>query len=93
MACVKTKMLSFQEPRKRSTVTRSFPSKRVGSGEETKAKKALELAGADASDFNGHSFKIGVASTAAVNGMEDSLIKTLVLVPLHAQGRGDFPLN
>lgn len=40
-------------------------------------KKALELAGADASDFNGHSFRIGTASTAAANGMEDSLIKTL----------------
>ena len=37
-------------------------------------KKALELAGADASDFNGHSFRIRAASTAAANGMEDSLI-------------------
>ena len=40
-------------------------------------KKALQLAGADASDFNGHSFRIGAASTAAANGMEDSLIKIL----------------
>ena len=40
-------------------------------------KGALELLGVDASDFNGHSFRIGVASTAATNGMEDSLIKTL----------------
>ena len=40
-------------------------------------KKALEITGADASEFNGLSFRIGVASTAAANGMEDSLIKTL----------------
>ena len=32
-------------------------------------KQALELAGADASDFNGHSFRIGAASTAAANGI------------------------
>ena len=38
-------------------------------------KKALQLVRADASDFNGHSFWIGAASTAAANGMEDSLIK------------------
>ena len=40
-------------------------------------KQALELVGADASNFNGHSFRIGAASTAAANGMEDSVIKTL----------------
>ena len=40
-------------------------------------KRALELAGVEASNFNGHSFRIGAASTAAANGMEDSLIKTL----------------
>ena len=36
-------------------------------------KSALELLGVDASDFNGHSFRIGAAFTAAANGMEDSL--------------------
>ena len=35
LACTKTKMLSLQEPRKRSNVTRPFPSQRVGSGDET----------------------------------------------------------
>ena len=40
-------------------------------------KKALQLVGADTSDFNGHSFRIGAASTAAANSMEDSLIKIL----------------
>ena len=40
-------------------------------------KKAMEQAGMEASNFNGHSFRIGAASTAAVHGMEDSLIKTL----------------
>ena len=34
-------------------------------------KKAMQLVGADASDFNVHSFWIGAASTAAANGMED----------------------
>ena len=43
----------------------------------TEVKRALELAGVEASDFNSHSFRIGAASTAAANGMEDSLIKTL----------------
>lgn len=40
-------------------------------------KRALELLGVDASDFNSHSFRIGAPSTAAANGMEGSLIKTL----------------
>ena len=40
-------------------------------------KKALDIAGVDAANFNGHSFRIGAASTAAANGMEDSMIKTL----------------
>ena len=42
-----------------------------------KVKKALQLVRADASDFNGQSFWIGAASTAAANGMEDNLIKIL----------------
>ena len=40
-------------------------------------QKALELSGVDSSDFNGHSFRIGAATTAAANGFEDSLIRTL----------------
>ena len=43
----------------------------------SEVKQALEIAGADASDFNGHTYRIGAASMAAANGMEDSLIKTL----------------
>ena len=43
----------------------------------SEVKQALEIVGADASDFNGHSFWIGAAFTAAANGMEGSLIKTL----------------
>ena len=37
-------------------------------------KKALQLAETDASDFNGHSFRIGAASTAAANSMEDKIL-------------------
>lgn len=40
-------------------------------------KVALTSAGIDASRFSGHSFRIGVASTAAAAGLEDSLIQTL----------------
>lgn len=40
-------------------------------------QKALELSGVDSSDFNGHSFRIGAATTAAAKGFEDSLIRTL----------------
>ena len=39
-------------------------------------RKALEMAGLEASDFNGQSFCIGAATTAASRGMEDSMIKT-----------------
>jgi len=38
---------------------------------------ALESAGVDQSKYCGHSFRIGAATTAAKNGMEDAVIKTL----------------
>ncbi len=38
---------------------------------------ALQEAGMDASSYNGHSFRIGAATTAALKGMEDAMIKTL----------------
>ena len=38
---------------------------------------ALEKTGVDPTKYNGHSFHIGAATTAAAKGMEDSLIKTL----------------
>lgn len=42
-----------------------------------KLRVALEAAGVDASKYAGHSFRIGTATTAAMVGIEDSLIKTL----------------
>ena len=42
-----------------------------------KVTEALQLAGLDPASYAGHSFRIGAASTAAVCGVEDSLIKTL----------------
>lgn len=39
-------------------------------------RQVLESAGLDASDFNGHNFRIGAATTAASRGMEDCMIKT-----------------
>lgn len=40
-------------------------------------REALTAAGFDASQYSGHSFRIGTATTAAAVGIEDSLIKTL----------------
>ena len=39
-------------------------------------KAALQRAGVDQTKYNGHSFRIGAATTAAANGLEDSIIKT-----------------
>lgn len=43
----------------------------------TAVKEACVTAGLDAANFNGHSFRIGAATTAASRGMEDCMIKTL----------------
>lgn len=43
----------------------------------TGVREALQKAGIDHSKYCGHSFRIGAATTAAANGMEDSIIKTL----------------
>ena len=39
--------------------------------------RALQRAGLEAASYNGHSFRIGAATTAANCGIEDSLIQTL----------------
>ena len=40
-------------------------------------QRAIRLAGVEPGGYSGHSFRIGVASTAALCGVQDSLIKTL----------------
>ena len=47
----------------------------------SEVKKAMEQAGMEASNFNGHSFRIGAASTAAAHGMEDSPIFFIASYP------------
>lgn len=42
-----------------------------------KVREALTKKGVEASNYAGHSFRIGAATTAALVGLEDSLIKTL----------------
>ena len=43
----------------------------------TRMREALSKAGIDTSNFSGHSFRIGAASTAARAGFNDSFIQTL----------------
>jgi len=43
----------------------------------TRVREALKAAGVDESKYNGHSFRIGAATTAAAKGIEDCVIKTL----------------
>ena len=40
-------------------------------------RDALKTAGMDENRYNGHSFRIGAATTAAAKGINDSIIKTL----------------
>ena len=40
-------------------------------------KEALQREGVEQSKYNGHSFRIGAATTAAVNCLKDSIIKIL----------------
>ncbi len=40
-------------------------------------RKALEATGSDPILYNGHSFRIGAATTAAAKGIEDAIIQTL----------------
>ena len=40
-------------------------------------RRALEVQGLDIHQFHGHSFQIGIATTATACGLEDSLIQTL----------------
>jgi len=42
-----------------------------------KLRESLTEAGVDPTKFAGHSFRIGAASTARANGVQDSMIQTL----------------
>ena len=43
----------------------------------TAVKEALDAAGVESGQYSGHSFRIGVATTAAARGLEDSTVRTL----------------
>ncbi len=43
----------------------------------TAVNDALDEAGVDPGQYSGHSFRIGVATTAAAKGLEDSTVRTL----------------
>ena len=43
----------------------------------SEVSKVLSAAGIDSSKYSGHSFRIGAATTAAMRGLDDSLIQTL----------------
>jgi len=40
-------------------------------------RKVLQEVGIDQNAYSGHSFQIGAATTAATQGIQDSLIKTM----------------
>jgi len=55
----------------------------------SRVKGALQSLGYPAKDFAGHSFRAGAASTAAVMGIEDLVIKAITIafhLLLHCQG-------
>ena len=43
----------------------------------SEVSKVLSAAGIDSSKYSGHSFRIGAATTAAMKGLDDSLIQNL----------------
>ena len=43
----------------------------------TEVRRVLDGAGIEASHYSGHSFRIGAATTAALAGVQDHMIKTL----------------
>ena len=57
----------------------------------TAVRTGLDKAGIDSSKYSGHSFRIGAATTAAQNGMEDSIIKTLGRWEMREMGEPYLP--